>query len=321
MLDIGLEIRILRERLKVSAKELAARVGLSQSQISRLEKGQRRIDADVLRRIASALGVDPSHFFRDEHGVDTSAAPLADDAAIAAPVPAALGQLIRSERRRRHVSAEDLAAKIGKPKAVLQNIEDGKREADPEVLDKIVRALKLGPGVLLGAQRQAIKALEAQVTRLSGALAQTTRGELSLANEDGEERRPGVPVIGALGESYPVEFDAAGRPIGDVVDYVYLPELEHEAAFALHVVGDSMETYATPCFREGDLVIFAEIPLRSRDFAFVRLSDGSTTFRQVFFEAGGRVRLQPLNLSYPSQTCARESTVGSWRLVGYVAKL
>ena len=66
MLDIGLEIRILRERLKVSAKELAERVGLSQSQMSRLEKGQRRIDTKVLHRIADALGVDPSHFFRGE---------------------------------------------------------------------------------------------------------------------------------------------------------------------------------------------------------------------------------------------------------------
>ena len=44
MLDIGLEVKILRERIQMSAKDLAEKIGLSQSQMSRLEKGQRRID-------------------------------------------------------------------------------------------------------------------------------------------------------------------------------------------------------------------------------------------------------------------------------------
>ena len=39
MLDIGLEVKILRERIKMSAKDLAEMIGLSQSQMSRLEKG------------------------------------------------------------------------------------------------------------------------------------------------------------------------------------------------------------------------------------------------------------------------------------------
>ena len=63
MLDVGLEVRILRERLKISAKELAERIGLSQSQMSRLEKGQRRVDTRVLAKISEALNVDPAYFF------------------------------------------------------------------------------------------------------------------------------------------------------------------------------------------------------------------------------------------------------------------
>ena len=62
MLDIGLEVKILRERIQMSAKDLAEKIGLSQSQMSRLEKGQRRIDTRVLARIADALGVEPSSF-------------------------------------------------------------------------------------------------------------------------------------------------------------------------------------------------------------------------------------------------------------------
>jgi transcriptional regulator with XRE-family HTH domain len=39
-MDIGLEIRLLRERKQITGKELAERIGLSQSQMSRLEKGR-----------------------------------------------------------------------------------------------------------------------------------------------------------------------------------------------------------------------------------------------------------------------------------------
>ena len=56
-LNIGMEIKILRERKRISGKELAERIGLSQSQMSRLEKGQRRIDAQILHKIARALDV------------------------------------------------------------------------------------------------------------------------------------------------------------------------------------------------------------------------------------------------------------------------
>ena len=51
MLEVGLEVKILRERMKMSAKELAEKIGLSQSQMSRLEKGQRRVDTKVLEKI------------------------------------------------------------------------------------------------------------------------------------------------------------------------------------------------------------------------------------------------------------------------------
>ena len=65
-LNIGLEIKILRERKRMSGKELAEKIGLSQSQMSRLEKGQRRIDAQVLHKIARALDVRPSFFFGEQ---------------------------------------------------------------------------------------------------------------------------------------------------------------------------------------------------------------------------------------------------------------
>ena len=63
MLDIGEQIKKLREEKRITGKDLARRIGLSQSQMSRLEKGQRRIDTEVLARIADALDVSPACFF------------------------------------------------------------------------------------------------------------------------------------------------------------------------------------------------------------------------------------------------------------------
>ena len=59
--------------------------------------------------------------------------------------------------------------------------------------------------------------------------------------------------------------------------------------------------------------------LRSREFAFVRLAGEPATFRQVFFEAGGRVRLQPLNLDHAAHVYRREQVLAMWRMVAHVA--
>lgn len=53
-------IRELREASRISSYELAERVGTTQSQISRLETGERRLTEDWMRRIARALNVAPS---------------------------------------------------------------------------------------------------------------------------------------------------------------------------------------------------------------------------------------------------------------------
>lgn len=320
MFHAGLEIRILRERLKMPAKELAQRVGLSQSQISRLEKGQRRIDMKVLERIAEALNVSPSYFFRDQAPASTAALPPT--------LPETLGKIIRSERRRQHVSAEDLARKVGRPKALIEAIEEGKRDVDPELAQAILKVLRLPPSTFFEVQGRLIRGLEAQVERLTMALADAERGTLALkpgegaAPGEGPEaaKRRGIPVLNDVVRGYPQDFDAAGRPVGEVSDYVYFPEIPAQDSFGIYVVGESMTSETPPSFREGDLVIFSKGNLRSRDFGFVRVDGEAATFRQVFFDPGGQVRLQPLNLSYAPSVCSKERILGAWRLVGHVAR-
>lgn len=320
MFHAGLEIRILRERLKMPAKELAQRVGLSQSQISRLEKGQRRIDMKVLERIAQALNVSPSYFFRGQTAPSTEVLPPT--------LPETLGKIIRSERRRQHLSAEDLARKLGKPKALIEAIEEGKRELDPELADAVLKALRLPTTFFFEIQQRAIRSLEGQVDRLNMALAEAQRGVFSMGSgEEGASggapeatRRRGIPILNDTVRGYPENFDPTGRPVAEISDYVYFPEAPPVDSFALYVVGESMTSETPPSFREGDLVVFARGNLRSRDFGFVRVEGEAPTFRQVFFDPGGQVRLQPLNLNYAPCVYPKERILGAWRLVGHIAR-
>ncbi len=58
-LEIGTVIRILRQARALKLKQLADAAGLSLPFLSLLESGQRQPSLDVMRRIASALGVPP----------------------------------------------------------------------------------------------------------------------------------------------------------------------------------------------------------------------------------------------------------------------
>ena len=313
MLDIGLEVKILRERIKMSAKDLAEMIGLSQSQMSRLEKGQRRIDTKVLARIAEALGVEPSYFFRGE------AAP--SEGVIQPSLPGSLGKEIRTQRRKRHLSVEDVALKLGIQKYQVRDIETGKKSLESGLAEKVARLLKLPPNHFLAFQEGQIQALEAQVARLNLALAETQRGQ---APDDAGGERSGIPIFGSVADGYSFEFDQEGRPVGEPEEFLHLPSVPDESAFAVHVIGDSMEAPVRPSFAEGDLAVFSDSPLRSRDFALVRKSpssegQGEVTFRQVFFDPGGKVRLQPLNLNYTAEACPKTDVLGMWKLAAHLA--
>ena len=331
MLDIGLEVKILRERMQMSAKELSERIGLSQSQMSRLEKGQRRIDTKVLAKIADVLGVEPSYFFGSG---DEPAGGV-----IAPTRPSSVGKRIRQERRQRHLSSDDLALKLNIPKARLLAIEEGKRGLDPLLAEKVQRHLRLPKDFFLRSQQETIDALEGQVERLNQELAESRRGSAAGAGESSGSERA-VPILSTLVGGYPMVFDSGGQPTGEPDSFVVLPGLQDPSAFGVLVVGDSMLSPTRPSFAEGDLIVLGEGALKSRDFALVRWSladPGSTDetqnrpseaaaeridFRQVFFEsaAGSRVRLQPLNLDHGADHCGRDAILGMWRLIAHVAR-
>lgn len=58
-------LKRLREEKGLSQKELADLIGTSNQQISRLEKGQVRLNTDWMHRLADALSIDPAVFLME----------------------------------------------------------------------------------------------------------------------------------------------------------------------------------------------------------------------------------------------------------------
>ena len=59
-------IREVRKNACISQAELGRRVGLHQSGISRLERGERPLTAAMLKALAMALGVSPAALLGEE---------------------------------------------------------------------------------------------------------------------------------------------------------------------------------------------------------------------------------------------------------------
>ena len=65
-MQIGAEIKRMREALGISQMKLAEEVGVSFQQIQKYEKGIGKISVDRIQQIASALGVSVHTFFDKE---------------------------------------------------------------------------------------------------------------------------------------------------------------------------------------------------------------------------------------------------------------
>ena len=62
---IGHRITVQRAVLRMNQAELARRVGVAQSYISMLERGERPLTDELLQRIAAALECKPEYFLRE----------------------------------------------------------------------------------------------------------------------------------------------------------------------------------------------------------------------------------------------------------------
>ncbi len=91
--DIGTRLREERDRVRISQRELARRIGLSASMISQIESGQSKPSVSTLYAIVTELGVSVDEIFSGGNG---SAAGTADGAA---PGETGHGAMVRLEDR------------------------------------------------------------------------------------------------------------------------------------------------------------------------------------------------------------------------------
>jgi len=215
-----------------------------------------------------------------------------------------IGKVVKKLREQARLRQSDLSRACNVKQPNLSRIEKGHCEPRHSTLSRIAEALGT-----------TVEAIEIEAAKLA---AMTTWPLPRPAG--GEDLGPAglktmtVPVFDTAA-GYSVDFDEDGHPVG-LSDMVVQVPLVDVPCFACRVFGDSMISPGSDSFRAGEIVIFAQRPPRSGDFAFVRTPDIST-FKQVFFEAG-EVRLVPLNRSHEERRVPTRGIVQMWKLVQHL---
>jgi repressor LexA len=255
-----------------------------------------------------------------------------------------LGQIIREKREGLGLTLDEAAAYTGFSKPYLSTVETGRVKNPPsdELLKKLEEYLRFTPGQLLHLAhmermpsdiRYDFENIEAQNRKYKQLIQQLIEHqpiaseignilkEFDLGTEQKQSFKAGqlVPVMNRVSAGYPVDFDETGYPAGIADDYVRCPDLHDPNAFAIRVVGDSM----IPAFTPGDIVIFSPAAeVQNGDDCFIRFNHPhESTFKRVFFETDGKVRLQPRNETYAPQIVEGSRINGTYRAVIRVHRL
>ena len=250
-----------------------------------------------------------------------------------------LGQIIRTKREQMHLTLDEVSAGVGFSKPYLSTIETGKVNNPPsdELLTKLEKTLEFEPGLLLHIAhmeslppdiRQEYESAEAQNQKLRQFIknlvhkkTDAVQVDTILAESEKASLAAGrlVPVINKVAAGYPADFNDLDYPAGVADDYVRCPDLHDTNAFAVRVIGDSME----PKFSEGDIVVFSPAAeVHSGDDCFIRFAmPHETTFKRVFFEPNDKVRLQPRNEKYPPMIVDGKRIDGLYRAIIKYEKL
>jgi len=252
-----------------------------------------------------------------------------------------LGQIIRDRRREKKLTLDEVANRIGFSKPYLSTIETCKVNNPPsdELLKKLEKVLKFKSGFLMriahlermpsdlreeyesaSADNQKLRSLMKDlVGKGKKTSVASVKRFLARSNPKSAEAGPtisagrAVPVINKVAAGYPTDFNDLDYPVGVADDYVRCPDLHDPNAFAVRVVGDSME----PKFREGDIVIFSPAAdVNNGDDCFVRFeTPHETTFKRVFFESKNKIRLQPRNQEYSPTVVEGKRINGVYRAI------
>ena len=250
-----------------------------------------------------------------------------------------LGSILRQKREELGYTLEEVSNRIGFSKPYLSTIETGRVKNPPSdvVLTKLERTLGFETGTLLYLGH--MEALASDIREEFEAVQSENRKWRELAKDllaenvspaqfkrllaerrlkVSQDKRPivagrQVPVINRVSAGYPRDFDDLSCPVGIAEDYIRCPDLHDPNAFAVRVVGDSME----PKFKENDIVIFSPAAdVSNGDDCFVRFATPhETTFKRVFFEKDNNVRLQSRNARYSPTVVEGKRINGLYRAI------
>jgi phage repressor protein C with HTH and peptisase S24 domain len=194
------------------------------------------------------------------------------------------GSIVRQLRAQRGWKQKDLADLLEVDQSVVSRIEQGGR------------ALQFASA--FGLEPEQLESQRAAMTRR-----RTVGG-------------PGIPVINMAPAGNVINYEEYGFDSGQGFQYIDNLGISDSMAFAVIVVGDSME----PGIRDGDYLILSpmdpeeprpqQAALKPGNVVYVRFSieakhDGCTISR-FFPEDEGRIRLQKDNTKYPPILCERD---------------
>jgi repressor LexA len=252
------------------------------------------------------------------------------------------GQVLRNRRKELNLTLDEVCKKAGCSKPYLSTIETGRVKSimSDELLSRMEQVLDFKRGELLRLVheecmpadiRREYEAAEARSERwrqlVKKLLADRKDAKKVLSKSRLSLEKPSatvkagqlIPVINKVAAGYPRDFQDLDYPAGVADDYVRCPDVHDPNAFAVRVVGDSMETK----FREGDVVVLSPAAdVRSGDDCFIRFKDPhETTFKRVFFEKGGSIRLQPRNDKYKPMSVDGKRVDGIYKAILRIEEL
>ena len=250
-----------------------------------------------------------------------------------------LGQIIRKRREEIGLTLDEVSMQTGFSKPYLSTVETGKVKNPPSdnLLSRLERTLEFEPGLLqhiahlermpadIRHDYETADAENRKLRRILRQIVQNKAGPEQLGEmlaQNGLNVEPSaqklaagmlVPIINKTAAGLPVDFDDMGYPVGFADEYVRCPDLHDPNAFAVRVIGDSME----PKFVDGDIVIFSPAAeVHNGDDCYVRFAQPhECTFKRVFFEQEGKVRLQPRNERYAPTVVEGKRINGVYRAV------
>lgn len=138
-ITIGERIKKLRTERRISTYALAQKTGLSQSSISKIENGNRRLRADEMQLIADALGVDVTEILAGHESV----VPVQREGR----TTQSIHDRIKEMRLASGLTLSQVATELGVEEATAQRYESGNiKNIKAETLEKLAQLFHCNSG-------------------------------------------------------------------------------------------------------------------------------------------------------------------------------